>query len=647
MRAICEACDRTQPVDWKAGDLCIHCGQAARPEVRCFWCVKWTPAAGKYCRSCGAAVVESRLFGAARMLKDAGVDRFGVPRMLVDLDRQQIENFINIYNRHAAAMTRHVDHMRFLERFLQRKDWSEAVETELIGQLPWQEERLEALSLPPDPAERPAAIGMSRPESLALARYISQNSPVHVVRSLATLVRLLLEDWDAYRDAKSVFGTRDPQLFGEAALALTHWRVVYGPGIQDDRYLFMDALRQCVFRFQADVHLSLIGGKDYPLPAGALTSSDPDIAFAAALVAGDVDRLSAAEREGDPMKRYAAAYRLIRMGHLGGVGEVILQASPKHQSDLLGLIGSQKNSTAGLRDVLFALLESSGEERVRREASFGLALNHQPGDTLRIARAARGDRQIYQGLLQRAGMTPEELVALCEFLLERGEFRADQWGMAETAKAGRLPPDFVPHHWMASNEPARIDLCKLAEMQLEQYGDEDLHCFLVNVAFGEETFEVQQQAWTSLFRWYRRTDHGRTPPLAIKAAALCRFFGSVEAFVPILTGFLGDGVPGKIVKHSSNRQDLERFLHYSDADVTRDLRAVPRSVLDLANALDGILRDPECDLMVKLGSIDVLVILAGVGQARPFVIEILKRYHRTDLDLGVTQALERIPPVRD
>src|SRR6185369_9153567 len=169
MRAICEACSRPQPIDWQAGDLCTGCGQAVRPEVRCFWCVKWTPAGGKYCRSCGAGVVPGRLFGPARMLKDAGVDRFGVPKMLAEMDPEQVENFSNIYNRHSSALNRHVDHMRFLERFLQRKDWSDAVEEDLIVQLPWPDERLKAFTLPPDPAERTITTNLSRAENLAFA----------------------------------------------------------------------------------------------------------------------------------------------------------------------------------------------------------------------------------------------------------------------------------------------------------------------------------------------------------------------------------------------------------------------------------------------------------------------------------------------
>src|SRR5258708_3020295 len=145
MRTICEVCSHPQPPDWKPGDLCIDCGQPVRREVRCFWCARWTPA-GKYCRRCGAAVLEESLYGAARMLREAGTDRFTIPKLIVELDPEQIDNFTRIYQRHAATMHRHVDHVRFLEGFLQQRHWSQALEDELIAQLPWPDEQLEKFS---------------------------------------------------------------------------------------------------------------------------------------------------------------------------------------------------------------------------------------------------------------------------------------------------------------------------------------------------------------------------------------------------------------------------------------------------------------------------------------------------------------------
>src|SRR5215469_10358880 len=127
MRAVCEVCQAPQPIDWKPGDSCINCGQQVRRDLRCFWCVKWTPGLGKFCRSCGAAIVDARRFGAARMLKAAGVDRFGIPKMLAELDPDQVENFERIYEHHDGVLNRHLDHVRFLESFLQSKSWSEKV----------------------------------------------------------------------------------------------------------------------------------------------------------------------------------------------------------------------------------------------------------------------------------------------------------------------------------------------------------------------------------------------------------------------------------------------------------------------------------------------------------------------------------------
>jgi hypothetical protein len=141
MRAVCEACGNPQPPGWTAGELCAHCGKAVRSEVRCFWCAKWTPAA-KFCRGCGAEVVPAPQYGAARMLKDAGTDRFTVPKMLRELDPGQVENFSRIYQRHAVAVARHVDELRFLERFLFQKAFSAALEDELVPQLPWPEDAL-------------------------------------------------------------------------------------------------------------------------------------------------------------------------------------------------------------------------------------------------------------------------------------------------------------------------------------------------------------------------------------------------------------------------------------------------------------------------------------------------------------------------
>src|SRR4026208_2478029 len=174
MRAQCEGCGKPQPPDWTAGALCTFGGRGVRHDVRCSWGAKWIPAA-KFCRSCGAAVVEERLYGAARMLKDAGTDRFTIPKQLKEFDPDQIENFSRIYQRHAIAVARHVDEVRFLERFLHQKHWSAELEAHLPPHLPWNEETLARMTAPPHPPG----------DDLATLKAIQEKTPFDLTESLA------------------------------------------------------------------------------------------------------------------------------------------------------------------------------------------------------------------------------------------------------------------------------------------------------------------------------------------------------------------------------------------------------------------------------------------------------------------------------
>jgi hypothetical protein len=337
------------------------------------------------------------------------------------------------------------------------------------------------------------------------------------------------------------------------------------------------------------------------------------------------------------------AYRLIKLGKFTGVGEVIRQAGEAHQLDLLHLIGYNKKKPAtALRDVFFELLETSGNGDIRGAASNAIRQCWQPGDTMRIARHAQGDSSIYQGLLQTPAIPPEELVLLCEHMLDNDLFRADRWGLPDVAKEGRLPPTFVPRHWPNASEATRVEMCKFAETQLENYADEQLHRFLVSIVFGTEEFAVQQQAWSCLYRWYGRSDHSGMGPLLIEAASLKRFFGSVMGFVPILARFLGNGLPGAILHDLFAREPLAKLLRYADPNVLPYFKRAPRPTLELADALKGVMKQERCDLTLRLACIDLLAMFAMAPGLRPPVVRILKEFRGTDLDHGAAMGLERI-----
>src|SRR5262249_11565434 len=158
--------------------------------------------------------------------------------------------------------------------------------------------------------------------------------------------------------------------------------------------------RECPFQLPAAVQLALLGDREAALPAGAAASTDPEIAFSAALAAGDIERLAAAERDPDPLKRYAAAFQLVHLGHLTGVEEVDRAADRALQLRLLKKVHLRKKPAPELRDVLFHLMQTAEDAELRRYAAGVALFDWRPGDTLPLARAARGDPQIYQALLQ-------------------------------------------------------------------------------------------------------------------------------------------------------------------------------------------------------------------------------------------------------
>ena len=130
----------------------------------------------------------------------------------------------------------------------------------MIAQLPWPDERLEALTAGMGPEVH--ATGPHQPaQDLKTARAIYSTTPFPATRSLAALVRLLLDDWEVQSEVCEIFVSSVPAMQAEAALALTGWRVIYGPGIPDPYRELIEALRNSPFRLPAAVRLALLGDK--------------------------------------------------------------------------------------------------------------------------------------------------------------------------------------------------------------------------------------------------------------------------------------------------------------------------------------------------------------------------------------------------
>ncbi|MGH7142563.1 MAG: zinc ribbon domain-containing protein [Planctomycetota bacterium] len=573
MRANCESCGKPQPPGWQPGDLCVHCGAAVRVDVRCFWCAKWTPQApnGKFCRHCGAETVRADQYGAARMLKEAGTDRFTVPKLLRELDPDQIDNFTRIYQRQAVIVARHVDELRFLERFLFQTVFSPALDDALTPQLPWPDDTLARFS-----AGTPA---LPAGADLPTVQAIEANSPLPETRALALLARVKLEDWEAVKAARGVFQSA-PQgspLQTEAALTLSGWKVMTAIGPFLGARELLPALRlpalEKQFPFPVAERRARLGDDvDAGVLRDALTAPDPDTAFGAALALGDLDRL-AVGLQGAPLQRAAAGRRRIELNALGGLSESLATSPPDIQLELLEGLRRTKTPLPELADALIDLYETTATDRLRVRAAEVLCRELNPDWAQRICAKAGKEIYIYQSLLsEKAALPPETVTEVARFMVENGRFRISQYGLPEAAKRGALPDTFVPAAFPTADDETQRELLRCAEEQLKARGDETLHRFVLNTVFGPFSGKTRAAAWWVLSRWYAQEKYAWKGPFKLRVAEVNRFFGSLAEFLPKFVAVLTDAPTMKEVGLYEFIADL---LKYSETDLPAAFAADP------------------------------------------------------------------------
>jgi hypothetical protein len=413
---------------------------------------------------------------------------------------------------------------------------------------------------------------------------------------------------------------------------MTHWRVLYGPGLPGYRNRIIEALRLCPLREAASVRLALLGEQSpLPLPPGD---------FATALVMRDADVLAAsAAYPNDALRRLAAARNLVSLERLAPAGVALEMASEEHQIELLQLLELRRKPAPELRDTLFELAGHTQNHRVRRFACLVLCYGCPAEEALRVARAGQGDASVYQALLQKAGLGPQSFEDLGVFLMQSKAFRMGQFGLADAAKKGRMPADFIERHWRDADNAIRVELCRFGEAQLMDYGDQALHRFLVGIAFSPGDVKVQGEAWSCLYRWYDSFGFPRRRPLTIGEASITTFFGSGRMFLTRFTEFLEGRA---ILRESPHRDRIAELLRYPDPSALPLLEQEPREAMGLAEALAGAMRDSEIDFILRLACTDFLGFLGSVAAFRNPVIKLLEAFERTDLDLQSKTVLGRM-----
>ncbi len=633
MRLFCESCQQPQPPQARRGEHCVHCGVIARREQRCYWCLSHTPE-GKFCRKCGAATIADHLFGAARMLKDAGVDRFSIARQLAEMDPEQVDTFSSIYAQHAAVMYRHVDQVAAAQPYLVMRHWAREIENELLAQLPWPDKRLDELRLPP------VAL-----EGLEELRWIREHAVFHQTRMLATLA-LAVATGDpklvktVYRE---IYTDGDDRLRQEAALALTHWRTFHGTDNLwdhlDIRYrdVWEDVQRAPSSKAQR-ARLMMVGLE--AVAPDVLEDRDLDVAFMAAIGTKMPERLANAASSTDDTKRFVAAKLLIAWGAGERASQALLQASADHQYRLLRELARERKPVQGLKRALFEILESTTHDELRRLAGEALARDCQPRDAAELYRLTGGHRTVVQSLLQQGNLPAETLRDLCQAQVDSGGFSAEQWGMKDIAVEGRMPPGFVPKAFVNADGPMRLQLLRFAEQQMMAYNPPGLRTFVVSVAFGSFGPEPAADAWAVLQRSHPQTGPQIEKAVPFTAAFAAEHFGSMENMLRAVTRLLS--MPEEVLSHYAMRDNAANLLRYAEDGISQHIAAHPKEALQLEKALirvaenSGLCRSLRGDAVLFLGT------MAEDKKSRERIRSVLSRLDKTDLRASTMLALERL-----
>jgi hypothetical protein len=235
------------------------------------------------------------------------------------------------------------------------------------------------------------------------------------------------------------------------------------------------------------------------------------------------------------------ATRWLKSEDFTAVARALRSAPAAVAADLVGQIARLDRPLPALAAALYDFALAATDARARERAVFALRRGLDPAQAGALARAANGDRTIFQSLLsQEAALSPESLAEVLDALLESGAFAASQYGLAEAAKRGAVADGFVPPRFARQNPQMQRELLGLAEVQLGARGDEELHRFVMSAVFGPYPAKTRAAAWWCLHRWYMRTEPRGLGPLRLSRAALERFFGSPRAFAGRLTEVLGD-----------------------------------------------------------------------------------------------------------
>lgn len=596
---ICSNCSAIQPKDWKAGSLCNHCGKAVRPEVRCAWCCKWSPL-NKFCRECGTELIPQEHFGSARMLKNSGVDQFMLAERVRALDKDQLENFERIYQKHLSLLLQLVKEVEDCEKYLVQKNHHQNLFEEFITLLPFTDEQFKKYI----------------PVPTGNLTDILKSSTVPSTKTLAALALLRSGSFEVNETerhellitAQSALKNTNTSIALEAAFTLANWRMKLSPFIEwlnDSDFEIIGRLGATVLdnselqSWGAVCYWPWMQQQNNLRPSGAtpnlqdkieenkiheyfvsgLHSNDTDLAFCCAFSLQDENDLAAFLDDENSDKQYLAARILaknkslhlskflqnsINQDELLSILYILKPPLPKPLQETLLLIIEKQ--TYPIMQRIFQLLENDWDENVERSL---------------IQKASQNKNYDLFNLLIRSKKIPNHDQTITAFL--ELPFTEKTVKSFEYIKMQYRFPDFFIDK-IGTNHDQKLDdiLLGIAQEQIIKFQHQVFLRWIMESIFCDERDQIKREAIWVLIRCQRQSANFK--PFIFNAENI-QFFFKVDFFLEKLTLLLHNDF---LLKEVGVYDWLTEFLGSFDLNFS-ELRVPDHIVKNFLNALFNII----------------------------------------------------------
>jgi hypothetical protein len=474
------------------------------------------------------------------MLKSLGIDQLSLKDRLASMDPEQVQHYESMYHRHLNAVVKRGDEAQACEPYLIGQNFSQVIEDELTGKLPFNEADFNIFD------GGPQGPFYAEPGCL---EDIAQNSPLHKnqILALVALIRCgkagaTIQDWGKALGRLQEEYALDQAVSWESALIYGHWRLLLGPvgdkiqvpqrAIDISRAVLQDNSAIIYKPWAALTLLSSRTGlseseKDQvkSLAEKAALSTDDELAFSAAISIGQPGPLLKAIEDKEEWRQLVAALALAQL----------------HSSDLLPHL--ENFSDQNLQTIL-AKCPSPAPANWHGTLMKLVKTRPNPVDILRLERITLSENNILELSSLAIAKNDKELMA---YLIESGcdDSRLIQNGIslifepdfnnAWNRLSSKVPLKTMDFAGVTNNDPDQQSvLAQLSRIQVQEHLSEEFYRLSIQRLLSAPFNDVLDN-WAYILLLAARLDSDRFNFLP---QTICDHYDNPDQFTHLLSDFI-------------------------------------------------------------------------------------------------------------